>query len=487
MGLNLRIVIRILAVITGLISLAMLPSLAVSLLYREADVSAGFLQVIVPTGLLSTLILLLTRKSPSAFHVRECFLTVSLSWVIASLAGAFPYLAAGVTDSFVDAFFESASGFTTTGATIFENVELLPRGILFWRSFSQWIGGMGILIFAISLLPMLGISGQLMAKIETPGPTLNKVAPRMTDSAKILYIIYIGITTLEVIMLLPTEIGLFDALIAAFGSVSAGGFSNYNDGIHHFGNLYIESIVAVFTLFVCVNFTLYYSLLRGKWRDFFANVELRTFAAVLSIAAVLVGGGLWKSGIYGSPLESLRYGLLEVVSFLTTTGHRNAQVAEWPAFCKTVLFLLMMIGACSASTGGGIKVIRVLVLFKHIRRGFYRKLHPRAVLPIKIQGRPIPADSIAGILAFLYLYIFVFIGSALLLSLENLDLAATFTLVASILNNTGNGFDLLGPDGLYTVISAPGKIYLCFLMIMGRLELFTILVLFTRSFWSSDR
>ncbi|MDD2483509.1 MAG: potassium transporter TrkG [Eubacteriales bacterium] len=487
MGLNMRLVFRILGFITALLGVSMLPSLFVSLIYGETQVALCFIKIIIPVVGIGLATSRLIQKKHHNLKIRESFVVVSCSWLMASLIGTLPYLMTGAIPGFVDAFFESTSGFTTTGATILYHIESLPKGILFWRSFSQWLGGMGILIFAISVLPALGISGQLMARIETPGPSLNKVAPRMADSAQILYLIYIIFTFVETVLLDMGGMNLFDALIASFGSVSAGGLSNYSDGILHFNSVFIEMVVGFFTLLVCINFTLYYTLMQRNWKDFFADRELRAFLLILASAIFLVFGNLYFTGNYGSVLECLRFAVFQVTSFLTTTGHYNTDFNQWPSFSKMILFMLMMIGSCAASTGGGIKVIRVLILYKQLHRGFYRRLHPRAIMPIKVQGKPISPERLTGVMSFLYVYVFIFFLSSFLLSFENLDLVTTFTATASILNNVGTGFELIGPGGLFHVFSDPSKIYMCFLMMMGRLELFTILVIFTPSFWSPNR
>jgi len=487
MGLNLRLVTRILGTLTALIGIAMLPCIYVSLVYGEKEVALAFVKIILPVTGCGLAISKWMPRGQGNLKIRESYLVVTCAWLFASIIGALPYLLTGTVDNFVDAFFESTSGFTTTGATLIYNVEALPKGILFWRSFSQWIGGMGILIFAISLLPALGVSGQAMAKVETPGPSLNKITPRMADSAQILYLIYIAFTLLATVILDFSGMSFFDALITSFGSVSAGGFSNYSDGILHYHSQFIEFVAAAFTMLACINFNLYYTLIQRKWRDFLANRELRAFLLLLAVSVVLVSLNLYFSDSYATLKDSFRYGLFQVTSFLTTTGHYNADFNAWPSFSKMVLFWVMLVGACSASTGGGIKVMRVLLLVKQLSRAFYRKLHPRAVIPIKIQGKPVPPDRIITTMSFLYVYVFVFLFSSFLLSFENLDLVTTFTATASILNNVGTGFELVGPGGLFHVFSDPSKIYLCFLMMMGRLELFSILVLFTPGFWNSDR
>ncbi len=487
MGLNIRIIAKILSFVILLLGIGMLPSLLICLLYREFTTAMAFLKIIIALLFIGWFVAARVKNESAKLRMREGVLVVALSWLFASLVGSVPYLLTGTIDGFVNAFFESTSGFTTTGATVISDVENLPKGILFWRSFCQWIGGMGILIFAVSILPALGISGQRIARAETTGPSLNKVVPRMSDSAKILYSIYIAFTLFAVTLLLIGGLNPFDAFIAAFGSVASGGLSNYNMGIAHFNSSYVECVAAFFTILACVNFTLYYSFIRGKWHNFFADRELRAFLLILCGGVVMITANLWLAGSYSSFTESLRFGFFQTSAFLTTTGHFSADFNLWPAFSKMVLFLLMLIGGCSSSTGGGIKVIRIVILFKLIQRGFSVRLHPRAVVPLKIQGKAVSTEVMTGVMSFLYLYVLIFLLSSLILSFENLDLLTTFTATAAVLNNVGTGLELVGPTGTFALFSGFSKIYLCFLMLMGRLELFTIILLFTPSFWNPDR
>lgn len=487
MALNFAAITRILSFVVILLGTAMIPSCVVSLLYKEYSTALSFFTLIMILLILGLSINFAIKVKVSKLKLREGFLIVALSWFLASLLGCLPYLITGSISSFSNAFFESASGFTTTGATIIEDVENLPKGILFWRSSSQWLGGMGILVFAISILPALGISGQHMAKAETPGIYLSKIVPRMSDSAKILYIIYTAFTLAAILLFKLGGLSLFDSCIASMGSVASGGLSNYNGGIVHFNSIYIEFIAALFTVLTCINFTLYYSVVRGKWNDFFSNPELKTFIFILLSGGLLIGVDLKFRGVYDTVGESLRYGFFQSSAFMTTTGHYSANFDLWPTFSKMLLLLLMIIGASSSSTGGGIKVIRLIILFKHIKRGIFMRLHPNAVVPIKIQGKTLSNEMMVGVISFLSLYSFVFMLSTLVLSLENLDFITTVTAVASTLNNAGTGMGLIGPTGSFAVFSGLSKIYMSFLMIMGRLELFTVVLLFTPSFWNPDR
>jgi len=487
MALNYPAIIKILGFVTTLIGGAMIPSALVSLIYEEYDTALKFALIVLPILAVGIFISMQIKVKVSRLKLREGFCVVAFSWLLASLLGCLPYLATGTVDGFVNALFEATSGFTTTGASIVTDVEVLPKGVLFWRSFCQWLGGMGILIFAISILPTLGVSGQRMAKAEAPGVTLNKVVPRMADSAKILYIIYISFTLAAAVLLMIGGLDLFDAVIAALGSVASGGLSNYNAGISHFNSAYVEFIVAFFTVLACINFTLYYSAIRGKWREFFSDPELRIFLLILSCGSLFLALNLWATDSYSSVSQALRYGLFQASAFVTTTGHFNADFDLWPAFSRMVLLLLMLIGASSSSTGGGIKVIRIIVLIKILRRGIFMRLHPNAVVPIKIQEKTIPAEMVSGVMSFLALYAFIFMLSGLVLSLEDLDFLTIITTVTATLNNVGTGMGLVGPNGSFAMFSDFSKVYLSFLMLMGRLELFTIILLFTPSFWNPDR
>lgn len=465
----------------------MIPSLIVSVIYGEHDTAVAFVKIIVSVLIPGIIINKRITVDSERLKLREGFFVVAFSWLLASLIGCLPYLMTDSVDGFVNAFFEASSGFTTTGATVIPDVEIIPKGILFWRSFCQWLGGMGILIFAISILPALGISGQRMARAETPGPTLNKLTPRMSDSAKILYLIYMVFTVTATLLLMLGGLSPFDALIAAFGSVASGGLSNYNIGIQGFNNTYIEFVIALFTIISCINFTLYYNLIRGRWKDFYTNAEMRIFLLIFCAATALITFDLWITGSYDTFGESLRFGFFQSSAFITTTGHYSADFNLWTSFSKMILFILMLIGGCSSSTGGGIKVIRIIVLLKLIKRSFLVRLHPKAVMPIKIDGKVLSSDVMAGVMSFMYLYVFIFMISAWVLSFENLDLLTTFTATAAALNNVGTGLELIGPTGTFALFSGFSKIYLSFLMLTGRLELFTIILLFTPSYWDSDR
>ena len=487
MVLNYRAIIKLSGFIIDLLALLMLPSLLVSYIYGEFAVAKSFIVTIVPIFIFGTILLLIVKADLGNLKVREGFMIVALCWILGSILGCLPFIISGYIPNFADAFFETVSGFTTTGSTILEDIEVIPKGLLFWRSFTHWIGGMGIIVFAIALLPALGISGQKIARAETTGPTFGKITSKVSESAKILYLIYISFTAIEIILLKIGGMNFYDSMIHTFGSIGTGGFSNYNASVGRFNSLYIDIVITIFMLLAGTNFSLYYQILRGRWKDFFSDSELRLYLLIFSISVFLITANLWLSGSYDSIGQSLRYSLFQSSSIMTTTGFATADFDLWPTFSKMILFFLMFIGGCSSSTAGGIKVIRILLLLKLMKRGIAIRLHPRAVIAIKINEKPIPADTISAVANFVFLYFLIFFVGTILLSLENFDLLTTLSSVAACLGNIGPGFSLVGPVLNYSIYSDLSKFMLAILMLIGRLELFTIILLFTRQFWNPDK
>ncbi len=487
MVLNYRVIIKFSGIIMLLLACFMLPALLVSFLYKEPGVVRAFLYTIVPMFAASSLILFMVKVDYHQLRIRDGFIIVALCWTLGSVFGAVPFVISGSIPNFIDAFFETVSGFTTTGSSILTDVEVLPKGLLFWRSLTHWIGGMGILVFAVALLPMLGISGQRIAKAETTGPTFGKLTPKLAESAKILYMIYIGMTILQMTLLLLGGMDLFDSMIHTFGSVSTGGFSDKNISIMHYDNLYFEIVIGFFMLLAGINFTLYYYVLRGNWRDFFFDSELKLYLLIFGSAVLLIALNLWTGGHYATIGDSLRFSFFQSASVITTTGYASVDFDLWPSFSKMVLFVLMFIGGSSSSTAGGIKVVRILLLLKLLKRGLTVRLHPRAVISIKINAKPVSAETASAVACFVFLYFMIFFSGMLLLSLENVDLITTASAVASCLGNVGPGFNLVGPMLNYSLFSDASTLLLAILMLIGRLELFTILLLFTRQFWNPDR
>jgi trk system potassium uptake protein TrkH len=480
-------IIKIAGAIILLVSAAMLPALVVSLLYGEAAMVRAFLFSIVPPAIAGVGLLLATKPFSGALHMREGIFVVALCWTLASALGAAPYMASGVIPDFVDAFFESAAGFSTTGATLLADISDIPKGLMFWRSLSHWLGGMGILVFAISILPALGIGALNIAKAETPGPTLDKVTTRISDNAKFLYIIYIVFSVAEFLLLLAGKMNAYDAAVHTFGSVSTGGLSNREGGLIGLDDPYSEFVIAFFCILASVNFVIFNELVHRRWKNFFKEAELRAFFFIIAGSVVFTGVCLKASGFYDSVADCFRYAFLQVSAFITTSGYVNADYTAWPAVCRWLLFMLMIMGGCSSSTAGGIKVIRVRILFKLIQRGFHRRLHPRSVVAVKLSNKPVSAENVSNITAFILMYFLLLFAGALILSLDNKGLLTTFNAVVSMLSNTGLGFGEVDYNANYVIFSHPARLFLSFLMIAGRLELFTVVILLTPAYWRTAR
>lgn len=484
---NTRLIARVMATVLQVLSLSMIPSLIVSLYYGEVASIKGFLFSMVPMFLVGSILSWKIKDIHSTLRIRDGFLIVALSWIIASTFGALPFVLSGEILNLADAFFETASGFTTTGASILTDVETMSKGMLFWRSFTHWLGGMGILIFTIALMPSLGIGGFRIAEAEAPGPTLDKLTPKMSDTAKILYLIYVGMTVVETILLLFGGLSLFDALIHTFGSVGTGGFSSYNTSVAHFQSLYVEIVIILFMMLAGTNFNLYYLVLRKKWNNLFQDRELRAYFFIFLASTLLIALSLYLFDTVDSIGLGLRLASFQVASIMTTTGYATTDFNLWPTTGKAVLLLLMFIGGSSGSTSGSIKVIRIVIFFKLIKRGIYKRLHPTAVVPVKLAGQNISSDVVSEIVSFFFLYLGIFFLGTLVVSLENVDLVTALSASVACLGNVGPGFELVGPMTNYSLFSDATTVFLGFLMIAGRLELFTIVLLLMPTFWNPDR
>ena len=460
-------------------ALLMLP-MAVALVYGEAAIP-----FLIPALLTALIGLVLGLRAPkrSNLYARDGFAVVALAWVLMSVFGALPFVISGDIPNFVDAFFETVSGFTTTGASILTEIEPLGRGVLFWRSFTHWVGGMGVLVFVMAILPMSAGDGHGMhlMRAEVPGPSVGKLVSRMGDTAKILYGIYLVMTIIEIVLLLLGGMPLFDACIHAFGTAGTGGFSNRNLSVGAYNSPYFDVVIGVFMLLFGVNFNLYYFLLIKRFRDVFHSEELRTYLLIVAAAVAAIAADIFR--IYDSVAQSLRYAFFQVASIITTTGFATADFNVWPEFSRAILVILMFVGACAGSAGGGIKVARVVILCKTSLGDMRKMLHPNAVTTVRFEGKPLTDRSIRSVHLFLTVYILIFTVSVLLLSLERFDLVTTFTAVASCINNIGPGLEVVGPMGNFSAFSPAAKLLLAFDMLVGRLEIFPMLLLFAPSIW----
>ncbi len=480
---NFGIIIKVLGSLLLFKAVALLPSLGISIYMGESDTSAFLHSILL---LLAFGVPMFKRKvSSRRIRPKEALMIVSFGWILASVFGALPFVLSGSIPSFIDAFFETVSGLTTTGATIIDNIEVLPKGILFWRSFTHWIGGMGILVLTVAILPMIGVGGFQIFKAESPGPISDKLVPRIKDTAKILYTAYLAITILEVVFLMFGGLNLYEALIHTFGTVGTGGFSTKNNSIAAFNSSYIETVIAIFMIASGVNFALYYDAYKRRWRDIFSNSELKLYLTIVAASIIFITLNL-NGRLYSSLMETFRHVLFQVGSIITTTGYSTVDYDQWTTFSKAILFILMFVGGCAGSTAGAIKNIRLLVLFKMIKREFGKIMHPRAVIPVNIQGKTLSGDVVANITSFFFLYVLVFIVGTLLISLEGIGLVSAASSVAATLGNIGPGFDFVGPTRTYSLFSVPSKLLLSLLMLLGRLELFSLLILMTPNFWRQE-
>ena len=425
---------------------------------------------------------ILSCKKPAhrSMYAKEGFVIVALSWILMSLFGALPFIFSGYIPSFADALFETVSGFTTTGASVLSDVEALPRSLLFWRSFTHWIGGMGVLVFLAAILPMAGGSTMHLVRAESPGPSVSKLVPKVQSTAKILYSIYIVLTLLEIGLLLLGGMNFFDSVTTSFGTAGTGGFGIHNDSIAGFSP-YCQVVIIVFMLIFGVDFALYHLLLLRKIRPFFQSAEFKTYVGIVICAILLIT--LNTRGLFASFGETLRHSAFQVASIITTTGYATTDFDLWPEFSKTILVMLMFIGACAGSTGGGIKVSRILILLKSIIKEIRICVHPRNTIKISLSGRPVAHETVRAVNVFMASYLVIFAFSLLLISVDNFNFTSNFTAVAATINNIGPGLGAVGPTQNFAGFSAFSKLIFCFDMLVGRLEIFPLLVLFSPSSW----
>ncbi len=474
------IVSKVLGNILLVESALMLPALTIAF-YTKGHDKTAFLITIIITSIIG---FIMSKKTviKDNINVKDGLAIVTLGWIFASLFGALPFYLSGSIPSYIDAFFETVSGLTTTGASILSNVEGLPQASLFWRSFTHWIGGMGILVFTIALLPALGIGGFQIFKAESPGPTADKIVPRIKDTAKILYITYFSMTILQIILLRLGGMDFFASTLHTFGSVGTGGFSIKNNSIAFYKSTYIHLVIGVFMVLSGVNFSLYYSLFKGRWKDVLKNEELRLYLAIIFLAVTAISINLFMTS-YASIFRAIRDSFFQVSSIITTTGYSSVNFDAWPTFSKAILFTLMFIGGTAGSTAGGMKVIRILILTKLIKRDVVKLLHPSAFVSIKNSGKTVTNETIVSINSFFTLYIMIFVISTIIISLEGIDLLSAASSVAATLGNIGPGFALVGPTKNFGGFSSASKILFSFLMLLGRLEIFTIIALILPKNW----
>ena len=457
----------------------LLPAL-VGVIYGEGRISLGFL---VTAAMCLLLGFLLKRKKPARkdVYTREGFATVALSWMVMSAFGALPFFFSREIPNYIDALFESVSGFTTTGASILTNVEAMSHASLFWRSFTHWIGGMGVFVFIMAVLPLVGGGTTInLMRAESTGPAVGKLVPRVRDTAKILYEIYIGLTVVGTIVFCACGLNLFEALTTIFGTVGTGGFGIYNDSVMSFSPL-VQNMITLFMILSGINYTAYFCLLSRRLKDAFQIEEVRWYLGIILGSVAIISWNIHK--IYPTLGETVRHAFFQVGSIMTSTGFSSTDFDTWPELSRTILLLLMFIGACAGSTGGGIKVARFIILMKAIRKELAMMIHPRMVKKIKVDGRPLAHETLRAVNVFISVYFVLFFASVLAISLDDFGFTTNFSAVLATLNNIGPGLDLVGPTQNFSIFNYFSKCVLIFDMLAGRLELFPMLILLKPSCW----
>ena len=475
---NYPIISKILGRVMGLEAILMVPSMITALCYGESLL--WYVETAAVAAVLAVL-LNIPKVRRRDFYAREGFVSVALAWVLMSAVGALPFVFSGEEPSYVDAFFEIVSGFTTTGSTILTDIEGMSKGILLWRSLSHWIGGMGVLVFIMAVLPMSEERSMYIMRAEVPGTTFGKLVPRIRTSSAITYLIYIVLTVILIILLCAGGMPFFDSVNHDMATAGTGGFSVKTLSIGFYDSVYIDIVTSIFMLLFGVNFSIYFLLLIRKFKDALTDSEFLGYFAIALGAAVLIALDIWDD--YGGFWKAFRYSLFQVSSLMTTTGFATADFIYWPAFSKSILILVMLIGACAGSTGGGLKVSRVIIFFKSAAQEIGKQLNPRRTSSVRVNGRALPLATVHNTLVFISLYFLLAFVSVAVVSLDGYDFETTFASVISCLSNVGPGLGPAGPMGSFDIFSDASKLLLSFDMLAGRLEIFPMLILFSPATW----
>lgn len=481
---NKKIVLHSLAQIALLEAVLMLLPAAVALYYRETETVKVFLIVAAAMALLQVPILLLTKTKNADMNFRDGVAIAAMGWIVISFFGALPFYISGEIPSFTDALFESISGFTTTGSSILGDVEALTKGMQFWRCFTHWVGGMGVLVLTVAILPSDKKSSSLqLMRAECPGPTVEKLVPKGKSSALILYVIYTVLTLIMILFLVIGGMPLYDSVCTTFGTAGTGGFGIKNAGLGFYNSAYIEGVVTVFMILFGVNFNIYYFIVMRRFSAIFKNSELKVYLSIIAVSIGMIIANLMAYGVYNSFSKSFRYTSFQVGSIMTSTGFATADFDQWPEFAKTVLVMLMFIGACAGSTGGGFKVSRVIILVRTAKRNLRKLLHPKSVNVVKSDDKSLNIETVHGVSCYLIIYLLIFIASLLIISLNNMDFTSSFTSVTTCFNNIGPGLSKVGPTCNFSELSNLSKYTLSLDMLLGRLECIPILMMFAPSMW----
>lgn len=478
-----RVVAKVLSLLCGIISIFMLWPLAWALSDRSSDIWPLLQAMLCGFGFSAVLLAIGWKAHARELGVREAFAVVTFSWILASAVGGLPYLFNGSVSTFTDAFFEAMSGFTTTGASVLTDIQSNPRGILFWRDLTHWLGGMGIIVLSLAILPFLGVGGMQLFKAEVPGPVPEKLTPRVQQTAMLLWGVYVLLSIAEMVALMAGGMDLFESLTHTFGTMATGGFSPLNGSIGQYDSAYFDWVIIIFMFLAGANFVLHYLMLRGKLGAWWKDEEFRFYTRITVAASVTAAAFLFFSGTYETVADSVRYAVFQVVSILTTTGYVTADYEYWPFYVQYLLLFLMFVGACAGSTGGGIKNLRIMLLAKHTGAELRRILHPRAVISVRMGGKVVESGVTGAVTSFFILYIGLFALATLVMAGLGLDVLTAIASVAATIGNIGPGLGTVGPAENYAHIPQAGKWVLSFCMLLGRLEIYTVLMLLVPGTW----
>lgn len=477
---NRKLIIRLIGQVLCLEAVCMLPSLLIALVSKEHDATAFLLAIAICLAV--GLPLSFLRVYSPRFKMRDGYASVALCWIFLAVFGALPYRFSGVTPNYFDGLFETVSGLTTTGASVLSNLESLPRGILFWRALTQWMGGMGILVLVLALVPEIGQGSMNLMRAESPGPISSKLLPKTTATAKVLYLIYIALTALETLSLRIAGMPWFDSITTSFTTISTGGFSVRSASIAAYESEAINWIIIFFMFVAAVNFSLLYALIRRKWKEFLASEELRTYAAIVfgAIALITVNRLVQAGGAFYTAFSESTF---QVISLISTTGFVTADYALWPAFAQAVLLLVMFSGGCAGSTAGGMKVSRIVILCRSLKRDIMRLLHPREVRAIRFEHQPVEEGTVSSVNIFAFSYFAILMLCALIVSLDNISFGAAFSSALTMISNVGPGIEAVGPTENFAMLSDISKVTLSITMLLGRLEIMPLVLLFAPQLW----
>ena len=476
---NYRMIINTIGRVLAVETVLLLLPFVTAILYQDSSVSAFLITILITA--VASIGALLVKVRNRVIYAKEGFTIVAFAWILVSIFGAIPFYISGAIPSFIDSLFETISGFTTTGASILTEIETLPKGILFWRSFTHWIGGMGVLVFVMAIVPLAGDRSVHVMRAEVPGPTMEKLVPRIKGTAKLLYSIYILLTVVEVIFLVAGKMPVFDSLVHAFGTAGTGGFSIMNASIAAYGSPYLEYVIAIFMMLFGVNFTIFFLLLAREFKLVIKNEELFWYLSIILIATLAITFSIMPQ--YGGFGEAFRLSFFQVSSIITTTGYATADYCQWPMVTQMILLLLMIVGACAGSTGGGMKVSRLIILLKKVRRDIHKLIHPRMVGAIKMDGKTLQQETVDNVSLYFISYMLLLFVLSLIVSLDGFDFTTTFSSVVACMGNIGPGLGMVGPSGNFSGFSNLSKLTLSLAMLFGRLEIFPLLLAMSPSLY----